>query len=249
MWNDLLFLTDHRPWQPPQRPWLIRMRWRHVLFAHWPIPTEVLRPWVPPGLTIEEYGGVSWVGIVPFNTLEFSGRHLPNIPGIATFPELNLRTYVTDGTKPGVWFFSLDAANPLIVAGARLLFHLAYYRALIHLHAVGDEVEFNSMRRDRNNPQALAHLRYRPTGDVYRAPRGSLDEWLTERYCLYSADRSGRLYRLEIHHGPWPLQPAEAEFSENTLAEAAGIPLPITAPLLHYARRLDVLAWKPVRLL
>ena len=84
---------------------------------------------------------------------------------------------------------------------------------------------------------------YRPTGPVYQAADSSLEQWLVERYCLYSADGAGRIYRAEVHHAPWPLQRAEAEFERNWVAQAHRVFLPDTVPLLHFARRLDVLTW------
>ncbi len=75
--------------------------------------------------------------------------------------------------------------------------------------------------------------------------KGSLDHWLTERYCLYTTHRD-HIYRGEIHHHPWPVHDAEAEFETNTVAAAAGIALPDIPPHLMFARRLDVLIW-PLR--
>jgi uncharacterized protein YqjF (DUF2071 family) len=109
---------------------------------------------------------------------------------------------------------------------------------------VADEtVNYSSRRLDPDIPPAEFKASYRPIGPVYRSTPGDLDHWLTERYCLYAADRHGRLYRGEIHHIPWPLQPAEADITTNTMALAHGIPLPDTAPLLHYSRRQDVAIW------
>lgn len=243
MWNDLLMLQDHRPWPPPPRPWLARMRWTEILFAHWPVPAAALRRLVPPGLAIEEFDGTAWVSIVPFNTHQFGPRWLPTPPWLSTFPELNLRTYVNDGRMRGVWFFSLDAGNPLIVEFSRRVLYLAYAKADMSVHLQGEWVDFRSERTDNRFPPALFEARYRSIGEPFRAARGTLGEWLTERYCLYSADRAGNLYRLHVHHGPWTLHSAEAEISRNTIAEAAGFSLPEHPPLLHFSRRIDLLVW------
>jgi uncharacterized protein YqjF (DUF2071 family) len=171
-------------------------------------------------------------------------RLLPAVPWLSHFPELNVRTYVRADDKPGVFFFSLDAGNPVAVALARAFFHLPYFRAGMHLHYEnGETIRYTSRRTHGSAPAAQLRARYRPVGPVYHAAPGSFEYWLIERYCLYSVDRQGRIYRGEIHHQPWPLQAAEAEFETNSLAQAAGLALPDRPPLLHFARRLDVLAW------
>lgn len=235
--------TAHRPWPLPLSPWLIGQQWDHLLFAHWPVAAEALRPLIPARLELDTFEKQAWLGIVPFDIRVFRLRGIPLLPA---FLELNVRTYVTAGGRPGVWFFSLDAANALAVSSARWWYHLPYFNAAMSLRVDRDTVAYASRRTHHAAPSAEFEARYRPVGAVYRSQPGTLDHWLTERYCLYAADRSGRLYRGEIHHAPWPLQPAEAELRVNTMTLAHGVRLPDTAPLLHYARRLEVAIW-PVR--
>ena len=245
-WDAIARQTAHRPWPPPARPWIIAQTWRDLLFAHWPVAPGVLRPLVPAGLAIDTYEGSAWVGVVPFHLRRIAPRGAPEWLALA-FPELNLRTYVTAGGKPGVWFFSLDAASLLAVIGARATFHLPYYWARMR---IGDEEEwiaFASRRRHPGGSRARFIARYRPTGPVFQAAPGSLEDWLTARYCLYAANRAGRLYRGEINHAPWPLQDAALEVRVNTLAAAHGIAL-TGAPLLHFARQLDMVTWGPERI-
>ena len=219
--------------------------WYDLLFAHWPVPVEALRPLIPAGLELDTYEGRAWLAVVPFGMRGIYLRRLPlRTPLYSRFLELNVRTYVTAGGKAGVWFFSLDAANPGAVAVARRWYHLPYYFARMSLRrADGGWIEYASRRVHPGAPGARFAGRYRPVGEPYRAEAGSLEHWLTERHCLYAADRRGRLYRGDIDHAPWPLQPAEAEIRVNTMARPHGIALPDTAPLLHFARRLDVRAW------
>ncbi|MFZ1755966.1 MAG: DUF2071 domain-containing protein [Caldilineaceae bacterium] len=235
--------TDHRPWPLPSQPWVMAQRWHDLLFAHWPIPAAQMAPLLPPGLPLDTWEGEAWVGVVPFRMSGVRPRLLPAVPGLSAFPELNLRTYVNLGGKPGVWFFSLDAANPIAVAIARALYRLPYFRAQMTCQAQGDAIHYASRRTHSPAPEAELRATYAPTGPVYRVTPGSLEAWLIERYCLYAADGQGRIYRGEIHHAPWPIQPAEAEWARNSVAQAAGIALPDTQPLLHFARRLDVVAW------
>ncbi len=239
---DVPFPAGHRPWPPPARPWVGAQRWQGLLFAHWPLPAERLRPAVPAALPLDTYDGQAWLGIVPFSLSGLRLRGLPPIPGLSAFPELNVRTYVTLGGKPGVYFISLDAGNPLAVAGARCL-HLPYYYARMTVRRQGEVVEYASRRLGPSG--AALRARYHPVGDPAPASPGSLAHWLTERYCLYTVDRRRGVRRLEIHHPPWPLQGAAAEFAVNTMTAPAGISLPNTPPLLHYAQRQDVVTWAP----
>lgn len=241
--NELLEHTAHRPWPLLTRRWTMFQRWHELLFAHWPLPIEALRPHIPADLQIDTFDGQAWIGVVPFRMSHIHPRGFPALPWISFFPELNVRTYVTDGAKPGVWFFSLEAGNPLAVAIARSQFHLPYFNARMVCDGQPTGVRYRSERTHRGAPPAAFEADYWPTGDVYQSAHGTLDSWLTERYCLYTTDWQGRLYRGEIHHQPWPLQPAEAEIAVNTMASAAGVSLPDVEPILHYAHRLDVLVW------
>lgn len=220
-------------------------RWDDLLFAHWPCPEELLRPLLPPSLELDRFDGVTWVGIVPFRMTGVHLRWMPAVPTTGRFAELNVRTYVTDGRKPGVWFFSLDAASPLAVSVGRRWFGLPYFNADMQVSAAGDSVRYSSARTHAGAPPAAFDARYGPAGDVELASPGTLAHWLTERYCLYAADHRGHLRRAEIHHRPWPLQPAWAAISHNTMAEAAGLTLPDTDPILHFARTLDVRIYAP----
>jgi uncharacterized protein YqjF (DUF2071 family) len=220
--------------------------WHDLLFAHWPVPAEALRPKLPAALTLDTFEGRAFVGVVPFRMSGVRLRWLPPLPGASAFPELNVRTYVIHEERPGVYFFSLDAASGLAVAVARTWFHLPYFRARMSCAAQDGGIRYASARTHRGAPAAALRARYRPLGDAAPAAPGTLAQWLTERYCLYSVDGRGRAWRGEIHHAPWPLQPAEAEFESNRMAEPLGLTLS-GAPLLHFARRLDVVAWPPQR--
>jgi uncharacterized protein len=241
---------------------VMHQRWHDLLFAHWPIPPEEVRALVPATLPLDTFEGRAWLGVVPFRMSNVRPRGIPPLPGVSAFPELNVRTYASLGGKPGVYFFSLDAASALAVAAARAFFHLPYFRAemsLVEGEAPGagpasgapngaeaarlGEIRYQSRRTHGGAPPAEFLGRYRPTGAPYSSQPGSLEHWLTERYCLYAVDPRGRVFRGDIHHLPWPLQPAELSLERNTMAQAAGFgPLP-GAPLLHFARVLDVLIW------
>jgi uncharacterized protein YqjF (DUF2071 family) len=224
------------------------MTWHDLLFAHWPIPVEAMRRAVPASLALDTFDGLAWVGVVPFRMSGVRPRFVPSLPWLSAFPELNVRTYVTFGGKPGVYFFSLEAANPVAVRAARTFFHLPYFDARMSLHDTNDWIDYKSHRTHRSAPPADFAGRYRPTGPVQHAAPGSIDAWLTERYCLYSQDPRGRLYRSEIHHLRWPLQPAEAEIETDSMTRPPGLARPDVRPILHFARRLEVAAWAIQRL-
>ena len=242
--RGILEEVAHRPWPMPDGPWVMTQTWHDLLFAHWRIDAGALRERVPKEFPLDLYDGSGWLGIVPFHMTNVAPRGVPSLPWISEFPELNVRTYVRVDDRPGVYFFSLDAGSALAVQAARTLLNLPYYAAVMSVRRDGDRVEYDSRRSD-DSPAATFSANYRPVGDRFEAMRGSLEYFLTERYCLYNLDHRSAPYRLEIHHPPWPLQPAAAAFTGNTMADAAGLSLPETKPLLHFARRQDMVAWTP----
>jgi uncharacterized protein len=216
--------------------------WHDLLFAHWPIDPTVLRSLVPPRLTLDLFQGHCWIGVVPFWMSHIHARGLPPFPGLSRFPELNVRTYVTLEGKAGVYFFSLDAANLAAVWAARTFYHLPYFHAEMSSKVTNDWIVYSSHRQ---NAQAAFRSRYRPTSNVQLTRHGTLEHWLTERYCLYTTVGS-EVFRAEVHHKSWPLQSAVAEIETNTVTDAAGIPELNGAPLLHFSKKLEVLVW-PLR--
>ncbi len=220
----------------------MKQTWHDLLFAHWPLPPGSLRPLVPAQLELDPFDGQCWVGVVPFRMRDIRGRGIPALPGLSRFPELNVRTYVIHAGKSGVYFFSLDAANLPAVWAARKFYHLPYFHAEMSCEDRGGNILYSS-----NRLKSAAELRgsYRPIADVRLREKGSLEHWLTERYCLYTTHEN-EIYRGEIHHQLWPLQDAEAELETNTVAASAGILLSGAAPSLLYSRKLEVLIW-PLR--
>jgi uncharacterized protein YqjF (DUF2071 family) len=254
MTNAVAADTAHRPWPLPRAPWILFQSWRELLFAHWPLPREALRPLVPPQLTLEEYDDAAWIGQTPFRLTGLRPRLLPPLPGASTFPELNLRTYVRVGDRPGIFFFSLDAASRLAVLGARTLYRLPYFHAKMRIESRAGWIHYRSRRIDDGanagagadpGPGAEFIARYRPDGPVFNAAPGSIEHFLTERYALYVVLRDGKILRGDIHHRPWPLQRAEAEIERDTVPAAHGITLPDRPPLLHFSARQDTLIWPP----
>jgi uncharacterized protein YqjF (DUF2071 family) len=215
--------------------------WEDLLFAHWPVPVATVRALVPPGLEVDTFDGTAWVGITPFRIEALRLRGLPPAPGVSRFLELNVRTYVRRDGRPGIWFFSLDAASRLAVEAARRAYRLPYHQARIRAEERGDRIHYESTRIGSPVRPYVFSARYGPTGRAITAAPGSREHFLAERYCLYAV-HDGRIHRAEIHHPPWPIQPAGAEIELNTMAPD-GIRLPDDPPLLHFAALQDVVIW------
>jgi hypothetical protein len=227
----------HRPWPLPSGPWAQAQTWVDLAFLHWPVEPESLRRLLPPEAPLDTFGGTAWVGLVPFRITDMRVRGLPPVPRLSATPELNARTYVTVDGKPGVWFFTLDAASRWFVEAAKRLYRLPYERARMTCERRGEYVNYDSERSG-----AAFTARYRGHGDLFHAEPGTLEHFLVERYCLYTAD-GGRLYRAEIHHPVWDLQACDAEIMRNTLAPVA---LPDAAPHALFSARQDMVVW-PLR--
>src|SRR5579864_6325239 len=241
----------------------MKQTWNDLLFAHWPIPFAELRPLVPDQLTLDIFEEHCWIGVVPFWMSGVRALELPAMPAFSRLPELNVRTYVTYGGKAGVYFFSLDITSHLAVWGARTFYHLPYFHAAMDCREEGGRIFYCSTRDGRvgadtrslrsrggrgrpplHDPAEFVGS-YRPTGPPRIRDKGSFEDLLTARYCLYTLHET-QVYRCDIHHLPWPLQDAEARIERNTMAAASQIALPDSAPLFHFSKTLDVLIW-PLR--
>lgn len=226
-------------------------RWASLLFLHWEVPPEALRALLPRGLELDTYHGQAFVGLVAFTMIGIRPRFLPAIRWLSDFHEVNVRTYVhRDGRDPGVYFFSLDAAQPVAVRLARSLFRLPYRLARMSLNGqanrggesrdlAGGPILYDSERVRPGPLPAGCQIRYRPTGTPGAATLGTRDHFLAERYLLYT-ESGGRLYRGQVHHTAYPLQSAQVESLEESLVAAAGIARPNVAPLAHFAREVQV---------
>ena len=231
---------EHRPYPKPSSSWVMYQRWAKLLFAHWQLPPENVEPYIPNDLTLDTFNGRAWIGVVPFLMQGIRPRYITAAPWISNFAELNVRTYVVKDGKAGVFFFSLDAANPIGVFLGRNWYNLPYFNAAMPVEIEEEKIHYQSHRTHRNASLADFSATYQPTSDVFQSEKGTLDYFLTERYCLYTQRRNGQLMRGEIHHIQWPLQHVEAEIAQNTMSP---IDLPNEKPLLHYVDSLDVVVW------
>ena len=235
--------TAHRPWPMPSSAWIMTQTWHDLLFAHWPVDAAALRERVPPAFELDLFDGQAWLGVVPFHMTNVAPRFVPAIPGISAFPELNVRTYVTVGGKPGVYFFSLDAGSSVAVGAAKTLLNLPYFVADMTVTPRDGDIHYHSRRVAA--PHAEFRAIYRGLGDRRAPAPRTLEHFLTERYCLYAVTRAGRLRRAEIHHPVWPLQGAEVDIRLNSMTDGLGIQLAASDPVVHFAERLEVYVWLP----
>jgi uncharacterized protein YqjF (DUF2071 family) len=245
VWHQRAALSDvgHRPWPLPGGHWLMGQTWVNLLFAHWRVPEEALRAVVPPQLPIDTYDGSAWLGVTPFYVRGLRLRATLPAPVLSDFPELNVRTYVSVEGKPGIYFLSLDADSWAAVATARRTHRLPYFRSQIEMRQDKEgTIGYDLLRTSQDGPPAYFKGRYGGAGERLPIREGSLERWLTERYCLYTLDREQRIQRGNIHHPPWPLQEGWAEIETNTMAMPFGIELE-GEPLLHFSARQDVVIW------
>jgi len=230
----------HRPWPLPEGSWLQGQTWCDLLFAHWRVPADELRRVMPPALPLHLYDdGSAWLGITPFVVKGLRARGTPPLPWLSQFPELNVRTYVEIDGKPGIYFFSLDAGRRAAVIAARRVYRLPYFHARMRAESVGVRIDYEIQRIDSSGPRAVFRGKYAPSGEI---TDDQLARWLAERYCAYVVDEGGRPLRIDIHHPPWPLQPAEGELEAQGMADQIGIELD-GEPLLHFSARQDTLIW------
>lgn len=232
--------------RPPGKP-IMYQTWAKLLFMHWPVPEDALRPLVPDRLAIDTFDDTAWIGVTPFTMWGVRPRGLPALPFVSTSHEINVRTYVHYEGVPGVWFLSLDASNPMAVLGARLGFGLPYFQALMTLDDRDQAIRFTSRRLHPGASPATFEASWRGGASLPPAPPGSRAFFLTERYCLY-AMRGGHLFRTRIFHAPWPLCHAELDCFHSTMIESHGLPAPRDELLLHaQAAPLQVGVWPPER--
>jgi hypothetical protein len=247
----------------------MHQNWGKLLFMHWAIDAKLLRPLIPSQLSIDTFDGSAWIGEIPFTMWGIRASFLPPIPGTSAFHELNVRTYVHFNGVPGVWFLSLDAANSLAVCGARTFYHLPYFNADMNLTQQGNTIDYSSRRTDaltygeffaaeaaaipgvanaerfQKFPRAELNASWTIGEPLPQSSPGSIEFFLTERYCLYSLHRR-RIYRSRIFHEPWPLRQATLNTRQSTMIESLGIAAPQENPLLHYAEAIAVDIW-PLR--
>nr|WP_106783249.1 DUF2071 domain-containing protein [Lysinibacillus timonensis] len=222
-------------------PWIMRQTWLDTLLVHYPVKKEVLSELVPPSLPIDTFDETGWVSIVPYLTSSVRVRGIPPIPGISSIPGFNIRTYVNLNGKPGVYFFSIAASNWLTVNMAKMMFKLPYHYLKMDFNKKGDYIHFKSQTFFKNDGRYK--WVYRPISEQRLAEKGSLEEWLVERYCLYTVNKKGKPLRSDILHRSWLLHDAEVDYHHNSLLSGVGIEILKNTPIFHYSKKVEVQIW------
>ncbi len=220
--------------------------WKRIAYAHWPVPPGKVQARLPEGLLVDTFAGSAWVGLVAFNMERIRLPGTPAIPYFGTFPETNVRTYVTDEHgRPGVWFDSLDVTRLLPVIVARSSYRLPYMWSRMSIESSGRQITYRAKRRW---PTA------RGASSIMRISRGEpadavtpLDSFLTARWGLYT-QLGSKLAYAPVEHPPWPLQQASLEYLRDDLVAAAGYDVPEVPPVVHYSEGVDVRIGIPRRL-
>lgn len=227
----------------PDQPVVMYQSWRYLLFLHWVVPVEAIRKQIPTALEVDTFEGNAYIGLVPFTMKGVRPPWLPALPGLSNLHEVNVRTYVHfEGRDPGVWFFSLDASLTPAVLGARAVYHLPYFRARMSMkiqESSGVSIDYSSKRLWPGPKPATCSMRYEPRGKPDPAKVGTLEHFLAERYILY-ASKADRLYKAQVHHSPYPLQPGAVFDLKEDLIAAAGIERAKEEPMVYYASGVDV---------
>jgi uncharacterized protein YqjF (DUF2071 family) len=240
---NVLNETTHRPFSLPEKKWIMRQSWRNLLFTHWPISPEVLRPYIPSQLQIDTFNDRAWIGVVVFVMEGIYHRYLPTISLTPTFSEINVRTYVRYNGKPGIYFLSLDVNDLASYTIAKRWYHLPYSLASISYQQEGPTFHVKSIRKAKTNIPIEFKGSYSPNQDVFYAKKETLEHWFIERYCLYSNDNRGNMYCGDIHHRPWPLQTVNTKISMNTLFSMFSFNVSEENSLSSYSRGVDTLIW------
>ena len=234
-----LSMTD-LPELPTRTPAVV-MTWADIAFAHWRVSPGILEPLIPSELELDLHDGSAWVGLIPFEMRDCDFRGVPPLPGLGTFLECNVRTYVRHRGIPGVWFFSLDAESRLAVIGGRVVWGLNYRLARFHRARAGETFQYE-LSRHRGDGEG--RLDWTPGPAIPRPEPGSLEHFLVERYHLYSM-RRGRLIRGRVDHPPWDLRSATAHRVDTGLVRAAGIDVE-GEPVMHCSDGVRVRGFSPV---
>ncbi len=227
-------------------PWVMFQSWQNLLFMDWQVPADVLRRVVPSKMELDSYGGTTWLTQIPMHMVDVHIRDLPPIPGTATFPEINFRTYVIVNGVPGIVFLSIDADSAFAAWAAETFFKLPYVDAKASFDRDADGTCHLESHRPASSRFKEAQFRghYRPTGSPKPAAPGSLDEWLTARLHMFVQLDDGIVLRGDIHHPPWQIQTVEATIEQNTIPQAGGLDVDPRAPdRIAYAERTDTLCW------
>lgn len=226
-----------------RKNWIMSQQLQNVLFLHWEVPAHWLTSRLPAELELDLYEGKAWISAVLLKAVGTHVRGMPVMPGMQTFLQLNVRTYVRCGKRRGVYFFSMDSNSRTAVQVASLGGFLPYRQASIKMAKHEKQIVFKSSASGKANVSENIELDYKPRKTVIEPT--TLESWLTERYSLWTNPKE-RLYRLDISHPPWRLHYVEGNIHKNSLAQFLPVQLHRLRPIAHYSDTIEVLLYAPV---
>ena len=236
MGGILTAVAGANPDEPVAWP-LAYQRWRACTFLHWAYEPADVQRLLPSGLKVHTYDGVAWVGLTPFLLCDFRPPGFPAVPGLSTFPETNVRTYVVDRNGlDGLWFLSLDVSSLATVLGARACLWVPYHWAAMTVEA-NSTVTYRSRRR--YPPAAGHHIVAEPGSPLAAEKLGERDHFLTGRWRAFTKI-AGCLVNVPVAHQAWPLWSVRIHRLDQDLLVAAGLPTPEGRPVAHYSPGVDV---------
>ena len=236
--NDILAATKHRPFDYPTGNWTYYQEWNNALFLHWKVPVDALRKLVPLALTLDTFYGNAYVSLVAFTMQKIRLRNLPPIKFVSEFDEINIRTYIDNDNRKGVYFLSIEAQNPLSVFIAKALSGLPYRKSNIHRTAGNCKSV---------NLQNGFHLDTEFEVKKVLGQKAELDNWLTERYCLYHDKAPEVIFRYDIHHKEWEIKDVHIK-RLNLDYRIGDVNLTNEPDSVHYSEGVKVLAWKRTKI-
>tara|TARA_A200000113_G_scaffold101213_1_gene90711 strand:- start:6217 stop:7398 length:1182 start_codon:yes stop_codon:yes gene_type:complete len=230
----------HLPFPMPDRPFAISQEWRELTFMHWKVDPERLKPHLPDGLGIDLFNGEAYVGVIPFVMKNVRPRGLPSVPGISTFAEFNVRTYVIKDGQAGVFFLTLDAKSLVTCFYAPRAYGLPYRYAKAKVKYEGESLQWRS-RRSSDGAELIGSTSNK--GPLQSSDSNTLEHYFFERYCLYT-EHQGCIRRAYVYHQPWSFTEAEVNLESNSLLESYNMGLDALSPdLIHYSQGLLVKTW------
>ncbi|MEN5193149.1 YqjF family protein [Sphingobacterium faecium] len=232
--KDILSDTTHRPFELPEGQWEYYQEWNNTLFLHWVIPYEILQKCVPRNLNLDTFDGLCYVSLVAFTMENIRPKYLPSISFISNFDEINLRTYIENDNKKGVYFLNIEAGKLLSAFIAKSLSGLPYEKS----NMKRSENRYTS-RNVKKDFYLDAEYKIRDNLQF----KSELDKWLTERYCLY-LESNHKFYRYDIHHKEWELKHVELKQLRLSYKICDFDLIERSPNLVHYSQGVKVLAWK-----
>lgn len=216
--------------------------WRDLLFLHWVVPANRIQDTLPEGLSVDTCRGDAYVSVVPFKMRNIHSGILPPVPILSHSLELNLRTYVyNDAGIPGVWFYSLDADNPLLVALARWLYALPYYKASISYEKFENERYLFTSSRRKSGESGGTRLEFEAGATLPPPSSDSLEFFLLERYFFFGYNSiKERFTHGRIHHRPYPIKEVNLQDCSLGVLGENNFGLNQTPTSAHFSPGVDV---------